>query len=56
MKIQPRSQSDSTSPAPKAAARACQLLGGNLEDYDASTALWIDAYQTQHFTQSESVP
>lgn len=36
--------------------RACQLLGGNLEDYDASTALWIDAYQTQHFTQSESVP
>ena len=38
------------------AARACQLLGGNLEDYDASTALWIDAYQTQHFTQSESVP
>lgn len=36
--------------------RPCELLGGNLEDYDASTALWIDAYKTQHFIQSETVP
>ncbi|MGH8039904.1 MAG: phage tail terminator protein [Stenotrophomonas sp.] len=29
-------------------ARACQLLQGDIQDYDAGTALWADVYQTQH--------
>lgn len=29
-------------------ARACQLLQGDIQDYDAATVLWADVYQTQH--------
>ena len=28
--------------------RACQFVQGDLQDYDASTALWVDVFQTQH--------
>lgn len=30
-----------------------QLEGGDLDDYDAATALWIDRYQTQHIVKPE---
>lgn len=33
--------------------RQLQLIGGDLEDYDASTALWADRYLTQHVIQPE---
>lgn len=33
-------------------ARAIQWLQGDLTDYDASTALWTEVYQTQHFIGS----
>lgn len=33
-----------------------QLIGGDLEDYDASVALWTDRYLTQHFIQPEIAP
>lgn len=29
-------------------ARACELVAGKVEDYDASTLLWADLYKTQH--------
>lgn len=29
-------------------ARPCEFVAGDLQDYDASTALWVDVYQTQH--------
>lgn len=29
-------------------ARACEFVGGKLEDYDAGTSIWIDMYRTQH--------
>lgn len=32
-----------------AGARPCRLQRGDLTRYDASTALWTDVYQTQHF-------
>jgi hypothetical protein len=32
-----------------AGARPCHLQRGDLTRYDASTALWTDVYQTQHF-------
>jgi hypothetical protein len=32
-----------------AGARPCYLQRGELTRYDASTALWTDVYQTQHF-------
>jgi len=31
--------------------RACQLVQGAVLDYDASTLIWSDVYQTQHFLQ-----
>lgn len=34
--------------------RACQLLQGELTDYDASVALWTDVWQTQHIIKPES--
>lgn len=34
--------------------RACQLVQGDLVDYDASTALWTDIWQTQHITKVET--
>lgn len=33
-----------------------QLIGGDLEDYDASVALWADRWQTRHFIQPEITP
>lgn len=33
-----------------------QLIGGDLEDYDAAVALWADRYLTQHFIQPEIAP
>lgn len=33
-----------------------QLLGGTLDDYDASVALWSDRYRTQHVIQPEITP
>ena len=36
-----------------AGGRPCQLVSGRLQDYDASTALWVDVYQTQHSIGSE---
>lgn len=29
-------------------ARACQFVQGDMQDYNASIALWADIYQTQH--------
>jgi hypothetical protein len=29
-------------------ARGCQFAEGELKDYDASTAVWVDVYTTQH--------
>ena len=29
-------------------ARPCEFVAGDIQDYDASTALWVDVYQTQH--------
>lgn len=34
--------------------RACQLMQGELTDYDASVALWTDVWQTQHIIRPES--
>lgn len=34
-------------------ARACQLLQGDLTQYDAATLLWTDVWQTQHIIGSE---
>ena len=39
-----------------AGGRQLQLLGGDLEDYDASVALWTDRYRTQHIIQPEITP
>lgn len=39
-----------------AGGQQLQLLGGDLEDYDASVALWTDRWQTQHFIQPEITP
>ena len=39
-----------------AGGQQLQLLGGDLEDYDASVALWTDRWQTQHFIQPEDRP
>lgn len=33
-----------------------QLVGGDLEDYDASVVLWADRWQTRHFIQPEITP
>lgn len=41
---------------PLPGARACQLLQGDLTDYDHSTALWIDVWRTQHVIQPENTP
>lgn len=38
---------------PIAGGRACQLIEGNLEDYDAATALWVDVWKTQALLQPE---
>ncbi len=35
-------------------ARACQFVRGDLQDYDAATALWVDVYQTQHSIGSQA--
>ena len=29
-------------------ARPCEFVGGDLQDYGAGTALWVDVYSTQH--------
>ncbi len=29
-------------------ARPCEFVQGDLKDYNAGTALWVDVYQTQH--------
>lgn len=34
--------------------RGCQWVQGDVMDYDASTLLWSDVYQTQHFIGSTS--
>lgn len=34
-------------------ALSLQLVGGDLEDYDTSVALWADRYLTQHFIQAQ---
>lgn len=34
---------------PVRGARAIEFVSGELKDYDASTALWVDVFQTQHF-------
>ena len=41
---------------PVAGGRQLQLNGGDLVDYDASTALWIDKWQTQHILKPEISP
>lgn len=33
--------------------RACQLLQGDLTQYDQATALWTDVWRTQHIIQPE---
>jgi hypothetical protein len=33
---------------PLPGARAIQWVSGRIEDYDASTALWVDIFKTQH--------
>lgn len=33
-----------------------QLIGGDLEDYDGSVALWADRWQTRHLIQPEIEP
>ena len=33
-------------------ARACQFIQGELLDYDASMALWVESYKTQHSIRS----
>lgn len=33
-------------------ARACQFMQGELLDYDAATALWVESYTTQHSIRS----
>ncbi|ASK91053.1 hypothetical protein KWH04_01155 [Xanthomonas campestris pv. trichodesmae] len=38
---------------PVAGGRACQLVSGNLEDYDNATAMWIDVWQTQQIIKPE---
>lgn len=38
---------------PVAGGTQLQLVGGDLEDYDASVALWSDRWQTRHFIQPE---
>ena len=37
-------------------AAQLQLVGGDLEDYDAGVALWADRWQTRHFIQPEITP
>lgn len=36
-------------------ARPCEFVAGDLQDYDASTALWVDVYQTQHSIGNQQV-
>ena len=38
---------------PVAGGRQLQLAEGDLVDYDANNALWIDTYQTQHILKPE---
>jgi hypothetical protein len=37
-----------------AGSRACQFVQGDMHDYDASTALWVDVFQTQHSIGSQA--
>lgn len=41
---------------PVSGGRAFQLVTGDLSDYDASTALWTDIYQTEHIIKPEIQP
>jgi hypothetical protein len=43
-----------TPPVP--AARACELLQGDLIAYDAGVAVWSDVWRTQHSIQPEIAP
>lgn len=36
--------------------RACQLIQGDLTQYDRAVALWTDVWHTQHIIQSEPTP
>lgn len=37
-----------------AGGRACQLVQGDLTDYDHATAIWTDVWNTQHIIQPEN--
>lgn len=39
-----------------AGGQQMQLVGGDLEDYDASVALWADRWLTSHFIRPEITP
>lgn len=41
---------------PVGASKQLQLIGGDLGDYDANIALWIDRWQTEHFIKPEISP